>query len=165
MSPGIAFLYDLLKQRFCILLCQHSHISALHSAIWSHSKPHVLFLLCVGHFWSDTLSSSPKPLQLRCSVKNNSPVNNFSPANRSARFTTKPYPQGVTSMWFFNTLRYGNSTTSGQAVPMPGHPLSEQIFPHIQSKPFLVQLEANTSHPVTCYLREGNDPHLATASF
>ncbi|KAK4821719.1 LOW QUALITY PROTEIN: hypothetical protein QYF61_000262 [Mycteria americana] len=41
----------------------------------------------------------------------------------------------------------------------------EKIFPDIQSKPPLVQLEAVSSCPITCYLGKGSDPHLATTSF
>ena len=46
----------------------------------------------------------------------------------------------------------------GQPVPMLHHPFSEEIFPNIQSKPPLVQLEAVSSCPVTCYLGEETDP-------
>ncbi|KAK4810205.1 hypothetical protein QYF61_011799 [Mycteria americana] len=53
----------------------------------------------------------------------------------------------------------------GQPVPMLDNPLSEVKFPNIQSKPPLAQLEAISSHPVTCYLGEETDPHLSTASF
>ncbi|KAK4832249.1 hypothetical protein QYF61_021601 [Mycteria americana] len=34
-----------------------------------------------------------------------------------------------------------------------------------ESKPPLAQLEAISSHPITCYLGEETDPHLATTSF
>ncbi|KAK4832683.1 hypothetical protein QYF61_025144 [Mycteria americana] len=53
----------------------------------------------------------------------------------------------------------------GQPVPMLDNPLSEEIFPNIQSKPPLEQLEAICSHPATCYLEEETDPHLPTPSF
>ncbi|KAK4812352.1 hypothetical protein QYF61_017129 [Mycteria americana] len=45
------------------------------------------------------------------------------------------------------------------------NPFSEVKFPNIQSKPPLVQLEAISSRPITCYLGEETDPHLSTASF
>ena len=48
---------------------------------------------------------------------------------------------------------------------MLDNPFSEEIFPNIQSKPPLVQLEAVSSCPVTCYLGEETDPHLPTTSF
>ena len=35
---------------------------------------------------------------------------------------------------------------------MLDNPFSEEIFPNIQSKPPLVQLEAVSSCPITCYL-------------
>ncbi|KAK4831895.1 hypothetical protein QYF61_020042 [Mycteria americana] len=41
----------------------------------------------------------------------------------------------------------------------------EVKFPNIQSKPPLVQLEAISSRPITCYLGEETDPHLSTTSF
>ncbi|KAK4824162.1 hypothetical protein QYF61_011289 [Mycteria americana] len=53
----------------------------------------------------------------------------------------------------------------GQPIPMLDNPLGEVIFPNIQSKPPLVQLEAISSRPITCYLGEETDPHLSTTSF
>ncbi|KAK4826779.1 hypothetical protein QYF61_011428 [Mycteria americana] len=53
----------------------------------------------------------------------------------------------------------------GQPVPVLDNPLGEVKFPNIQSKPPLVQLEAISSRPITCYLGEETDPHLATISF
>ncbi|KAK4827844.1 hypothetical protein QYF61_021981, partial [Mycteria americana] len=53
----------------------------------------------------------------------------------------------------------------GQPVPMLDNPFSEVKFPNIQSKPPLAQLEAISSHPITCYLGEDTDPHLSTTSF
>ncbi|KAK4828847.1 LOW QUALITY PROTEIN: hypothetical protein QYF61_000904 [Mycteria americana] len=50
-------------------------------------------------------------------------------------------------------------------VPMLDHPFNEEIFPKIQSEPPLVQLEAVSSCPITCYLGEDTDTHLATTSF
>ncbi|KAK4816062.1 hypothetical protein QYF61_011070 [Mycteria americana] len=53
----------------------------------------------------------------------------------------------------------------GQPGPMLDNPSSEDIFPNIQSKPPLAQLEAISSCPITCYLGEETDPHLSTTSF
>ncbi|KAK4814532.1 hypothetical protein QYF61_022021 [Mycteria americana] len=53
----------------------------------------------------------------------------------------------------------------GQPVPMLDNPLGEEKFPNIQAKPPLVQLEAISSCPITCYLGEETDPHLSTTSF
>ncbi|KAK4827716.1 hypothetical protein QYF61_021016 [Mycteria americana] len=53
----------------------------------------------------------------------------------------------------------------GQSVPMLDNPFSEVKFPNVQSKPPLAQLEAISSRPITCYLGEETDPHLATTSF
>ncbi|KAK4823926.1 hypothetical protein QYF61_008312 [Mycteria americana] len=53
----------------------------------------------------------------------------------------------------------------GQPVPMLENPFSEEKFPNLQSKPPLVQLEAISSCPITCYLGEETDPHFSTASF
>ncbi|KAK4818321.1 hypothetical protein QYF61_010783, partial [Mycteria americana] len=50
-------------------------------------------------------------------------------------------------------------------VPMLHNPLGEEIFPNTQSKPPLEQLEAIFPSPITCYLGEETDPHLATTSF
>ena len=48
---------------------------------------------------------------------------------------------------------------------MLDHTFGEEIFPNIQSKPPLAQLEAVSSCPITCYLEEETDNHLATSSF
>ncbi|KAK4826361.1 LOW QUALITY PROTEIN: hypothetical protein QYF61_007955, partial [Mycteria americana] len=40
----------------------------------------------------------------------------------------------------------------GQPLPMIENPFCEEIFPNIQSKPLLPQLEAISSCPITCYL-------------
>ncbi|KAK4828313.1 hypothetical protein QYF61_025325 [Mycteria americana] len=50
-------------------------------------------------------------------------------------------------------------------VPMLDNPFSKDIFPNIQSKHPLAQLEADYSRPITCYLGEETDPHLTTTSF
>ena len=41
----------------------------------------------------------------------------------------------------------------------------EEIFPNIQSKPPLLQLEPISSHPITFYLGSETDTQLATTSF
>ncbi|NXW34559.1 INVS protein, partial [Phaetusa simplex] len=50
-------------------------------------------------------------------------------------------------------------------VPMLNNPFSVKIFPNIQSKSPLAQLEAVSSCPIACYLGEETNPHLSTASF
>ena len=42
----------------------------------------------------------------------------------------------------------------GQPVPVPDHSASKDIFPNIQSKPPLTQLEAISLHPTMSYLGE-----------
>ncbi|PKU29473.1 protein diaphanous hypothetical protein [Limosa lapponica baueri] len=53
----------------------------------------------------------------------------------------------------------------GQPVPMLDNPFSEEIFPNIQSKPPLAQLEAISSCPVACHLGDETDLHLTTTCF
>jgi len=60
--------------------------------------------------------------------------------------------------WSFNHL-------PGQPVPMPDHSFSKEIFPNIQSKPPLTQLEATASCPIASYLGEGTNTCLTTTSF
>ncbi|KAK4832004.1 hypothetical protein QYF61_020442 [Mycteria americana] len=62
-------------------------------------------------------------------------------------------------------LGWGLNHFPGQPVPMLDNPFGEEIFPNIQSKPLLAQLEAISSCPITCYLGEETDPHLTTTSF
>jgi len=48
---------------------------------------------------------------------------------------------------------------------MPDHSLSKDIFPNIQSKPPLMQLEAIASRSITSYLGEETNTCLTTTSF
>ena len=48
---------------------------------------------------------------------------------------------------------------------MPDKPLSKEIFPNIQSKPPLAQLDTFSSGPITSYLIEETSTHLTTTSF
>jgi len=48
---------------------------------------------------------------------------------------------------------------------MSDHSFSKEIFPNIQSKSPLMQLEAISSHPIVSYLGEETNPHLTTTSF
>ncbi|KAK4816344.1 hypothetical protein QYF61_015658 [Mycteria americana] len=57
------------------------------------------------------------------------------------------------------------SSLSRQPVPMLDDTFSEEIVPHIQSKPPLAKLEAISSRPMTCYSGEETDTHLTTTSF
>ncbi|KAF4793078.1 hypothetical protein TURU_114682 [Turdus rufiventris] len=48
---------------------------------------------------------------------------------------------------------------------MFNNPFHEEIPPDVQPEPSLAQLEAIFSHPITCYLGEEANPHLATSFF
>ena len=48
---------------------------------------------------------------------------------------------------------------------MPDHVFSKEIFPNIQSKSPLMQLEAIVSHPISSYLGEQTNTCLTAASF
>ena len=48
---------------------------------------------------------------------------------------------------------------------MLDNPFGEESFCNIQSKHPLAQLEAISFHPITCYLGEETNTHLATTSF
>ncbi|KAK4810664.1 LOW QUALITY PROTEIN: hypothetical protein QYF61_007464 [Mycteria americana] len=65
---------------------------------------------------------------------------------------------------FYDSMSW-KSAFSILPVPMLDNPFSEVKFPNIQSKPPLVQLEAISSCPITCYLGEETNPHLSTTSF
>ncbi|KAK4820223.1 hypothetical protein QYF61_021728, partial [Mycteria americana] len=55
--------------------------------------------------------------------------------------------------------------TEVQAVPVLDNTFGKEIFPNIQSKPPLAQLEAISSCFMACHLGEETDTHLATTSF
>ncbi|KAK4828032.1 hypothetical protein QYF61_022809 [Mycteria americana] len=48
---------------------------------------------------------------------------------------------------------------------MLDHYFSKEIFPNVQTKPLLTQLEAISSRPITSHLGEETNIHLATTSF
>lgn len=49
--------------------------------------------------------------------------------------------------------------------PKFDNPFSEDIFPSIQPKPLLVQLDAVSSCPIICYVRKETDTHLTEPPF
>jgi len=50
---------------------------------------------------------------------------------------------------FFERLQgWGLHHLPGQPIPMSDHSFSKEIFPNIQSKPSLTQLEAIASRPI-----------------
>jgi len=66
---------------------------------------------------------------------------------------------------FFEPLQgWGLHHCPGQPGPMPDRSCSEDIFPDIQPKPPLTQLEAIASRPITGYLGEETNPPLTTTS-
>jgi len=66
-------------------------------------------------------------------------------------------------MCFLYTSRDGDFP--GQPVPKPDNSLSREMFPNIQSKPPLMQLEAIASRPIAGYLGEETNTCLTTTSF
>ena len=52
----------------------------------------------------------------------------------------------TTSKWVINTSR--DVTCLGEPIAVLNNPFCKEVFPNIQPKPPLAQLEA--SHPVTC---------------
>lgn len=72
----------------------------------------------------------------------------------------------ATSTCLLNSCRVGDSKHfPEQHVPIPNHPLHEEILSNIQSNPSLVQLEATVLHSTPCFLREEANNLLAAASF
>ncbi|KAK4818707.1 hypothetical protein QYF61_018686 [Mycteria americana] len=97
--------------------------------------------------WKDELSQK-RPLRLSSPTVNlalPSPPLHHVPKHHI--YTSFKYLQG-----------WGLHHFPGQPVPMLDNPFSEVKFPNIQSKPPLAQLEAISSHPITCYLGEETDP-------
>ena len=65
----------------------------------------------------------------------------------------------TTSRWVFKHLQgWCFHHLPVQPVPMLDQPVSEDIFPNIQSKPPLAYLEAISSCPIACYLGEETKP-------
>jgi len=56
----------------------------------------------------------------------------------------------TTSKWFLNTSRDGDfNHLPGEPIPVLNNPFCKEIFPEIQPKPPLEQLEAISPHSVT----------------
>ncbi|KAK4818988.1 hypothetical protein QYF61_022819 [Mycteria americana] len=64
-----------------------------------------------------------------------------------------------------NTDAGDANTGTCSPVPVLDNPFNKEIFPNIQPKPPLAQLEAISSCPTASYLGEETDPHLSTTSF
>ena len=77
----------------------------------------------------------------------------------------KPCPQSATSTRVLNPSRDGDPTTALGSLVQCFTTLSKEIFPNIQSKPPLMELEAMASRPVTGYLGEETNPRLTTPAF
>jgi len=78
---------------------------------------------------------------------------------------TKPYPEVPHVYVFWTPPGQWLYHCPGQPLPTSGYSLSKEIFPNIQSKPPLMQLEAISSYPIASYLGEETNTHLTTASF
>ena len=65
-----------------------------------------------------------------------------------------------------NPAREEAATASlGKPIPVPDHFFSKEIFPNIQSKPPLAQLQAIAFCPIASYLGEETNTCLTTTSF
>ncbi|KAK4818444.1 hypothetical protein QYF61_013131 [Mycteria americana] len=105
---------------------------------------------------------------LWCSLALSAGVSPFLSLGADSKCRSSPTPSRLTTC-IVARLEIGEGWRlnhfPGQPVPMLDNPLGEEKFPNIQSKPPLAQLEAISSCPITCYLGEETDPHLATTSF
>ena len=72
----------------------------------------------------------------------------------------KPYPK----VPHLHLQGWGLHHFSGQPVPMLDNTFSEEIFPNIQSKPPLMQLEDIASRPIADYLGEETNTCFTTTS-
>ena len=68
-------------------------------------------------------------------------------------------------MFFEHLQGWGLHHLPGHPGPMPDHSFSKEIFPNIQPKPPLMQLEAISSRPIAGYLGEETNTCLTTISF
>ena len=53
----------------------------------------------------------------------------------------------------------------GEPIPVLNNPFCKEVFPDIQPKLTLAQLEAISPHPVTCQQWEETNPALAVSTF
>jgi len=68
-------------------------------------------------------------------------------------------------MFFKHLQGWGLNYFPEQPIPKPDHSFRKEIFPNIQSKPPLMQVEAIDSCPFTSYLGEETNTGLTTTSF
>jgi len=66
---------------------------------------------------------------------------------------------------FEHLLRWGLNHLPGQPDPMPDHSFSKDIFPNIQTKPPLIQLDAITTGSIASQLGGETNTCLTTTSF
>ena len=60
--------------------------------------------------------------------------------------------------WWLNHL-------PGEPIPVLNNPFCKEVFPDIQTKLTLMQLEAVSPHPVTCHQWEETNPALSVSIF
>ena len=71
----------------------------------------------------------------------------------------------TTSKQFLNTSRDGDIHLPGEPIPVLNNPFCKDIFPDIQPKPCLVQLEAISPHPVAYHQWEETNSALTVSTF
>ena len=73
----------------------------------------------------------------------------------------------TTPRWVLNTFRDGDrdGDLPGEPIPVFNNPFCKDVFPDIQPKPLLAQLEAISPCPVTCHKWEETNTTLAAITF
>ncbi|KAK4810476.1 hypothetical protein QYF61_004256 [Mycteria americana] len=127
--------------------------------LWRHGTPERIESDNGTHF--HRITESQKHIGWKRPLRSSSPTINLTLPKPPLHHVSKHLIQ--TSFKYLQGWRLNHFP--GQPVPMLDNPLGEEKFPNIQSKPPLVQLEAISSCPITCYLGEETDPHLSTTSF
>ncbi|KAK4833094.1 hypothetical protein QYF61_027760 [Mycteria americana] len=123
---------------------------------WKHRR--IILQCCPNIIQEISITESQNRIGWKRPLRSSSPTVNLTLPSPPLNHVPKHLVQTSLQGWRLNHF-------PGQPVPMLDNPFGEVKFPNIQSKPPLAQLEAISSHPITCYLGEETDPHLTTASF
>ncbi|KAK4810562.1 hypothetical protein QYF61_004525 [Mycteria americana] len=125
------------------------------------TDPYMISSLDLQWYFNHRITESQNRIGWKRPLRSSSPTVNLTLPRRPLHHVPKHLIQ--TSFKYLQGWRLNHFP--GQPVPMLENPFSEEKFPNIQSKPPLAQIEAISSCPITCYLGEETDPHLATTSF
>jgi len=138
-------------------LCSASVCSCQRWDVGAEGSWRVVVTLCQppGHFTLQLIHRIIETFRLEKTSK-------FIESNRKPNTAKMPTPNCVPKRHIYTFQGWWLHHFPGQPVPVLYNPFREDIFPNIKSTPPLVQVEAVSSQPITCYLGKRDQQPPAT---